>query len=219
MNMATRLPPRQRIAIIGTGIAGLTAAYRLAPVADITVFEANPQIGGHTATIDVDVDGRDYAIDTGFIVFNDWTYPHFIALLDELGVASQPSEMGFSVKCPRTGFEYSGTSLATLFAQRRNLINPAFWRMLVDILRFNRSATRGLDAGLLDPQLTLGDYLQRNRYGNYFCERYLVPMGAAIWSSSTRAMLDFPLLFFVNFFRNHGLLSINERPQWRVSNR
>ncbi|MET0377359.1 MAG: FAD-dependent oxidoreductase [Spongiibacteraceae bacterium] len=214
--MATHLPVRPRIAVVGTGIAGLAAAYRLAPTCDITVFEASDAIGGHTATVDVLVDGVAYAIDTGFIVFNDWTYPNFIALMDELGVASQPSEMGFSVNCPRSGFEYCGSSLNGLFAQRRNLLRPQFWRMLADILRFNREALRVLDADSPDAGLTLGEYLRRNHYSDYFCERYLVPMGAAIWSSSTRAMRDFPLLFFVRFFRNHGLLSVSERPQWRV---
>jgi predicted NAD/FAD-binding protein len=205
-----------RIAVIGSGIAGLTAAYRLSALHEVTVFEAGASIGGHTATVDVHLDGRDYAIDTGFIVYNDWTYPNFIALLDELGVKSQPTDMGFSVKDPRSGFEYSGSSLGTLFAQRSNLLNPKFWRMLADILRFNRQAIADLDAGRLDLALTLGDYLDANGYGEYFRARYLVPMGAAIWSASTRAMLEFPLLFFVRFFRNHGLLSIDDRPQWRV---
>ena len=216
MNMAMQPQPRQRIAVIGSGIAGLTAAYRLSTQHDVSVFEANPVIGGHTATIDVSLDGRDYAIDTGFIVFNDWTYPNFIALMNELGVQSQPTEMGFSVKDPRSGFEYCGSSLGSLFAQRRNAFNPKFWRMLADIVRFNREAIADLDSGRLDPALTLGEYLAANRYGDYFCRRYLVPMGAAIWSASTQAMLQFPLLFFVRFFRNHGLLSVNQRPQWRV---
>ena len=205
-----------RIAVIGSGIAGLTAAYHLSKTFDVTVFEANATLGGHTATVDVEVDDRAYAIDTGFIVFNDWTYPNFIALMAELGVASQPTDMGFSVKCPRTGFEYCGSSLVSLFAQRRNLLNPKFWRMLSDIVRFNRESIADIDGDVLDPALTLGAYLKQRGYGDYFRERFLVPMGAAIWSASTRAMLEFPLIFFVNFFRNHGLLSINDRPQWRV---
>ena len=207
---------RDRIAVIGSGIAGLTAAYHLSQQFDVTVFEANPTLGGHTATVDVELDQRTYAIDTGFIVFNDWTYPNFIALMAELGVATQPTDMGFSVKCPRTGFEYAGSSLRSLFAQRRNLLNPKFWRMLSDIVSFNRESIADVDSGTLDPALTLGAYLKQRGYGDYFCERYLVPMGAAIWSASTRAMLEFPLQFFVQFFRNHGLLSINDRPQWRV---
>lgn len=215
-----QMQSRQKVAVIGSGVAGLTAAYRLSKTCDVTVFEANDTIGGHTATIDVrlnEVTGpKDYAIDTGFIVFNDWTYPNFIALMQELGVSSQPTEMGFSVKSSASDFEYCGSTLASLFAQRRNAVNPKFWGMLADILRFNREAVADIDSGSLDPALTLGDYLQQRGYGQYFRERYLVPMGAAIWSSSTRAMLAFPLIFFVRFFRNHGLLSVNHRPQWRV---
>jgi len=205
-----------KIAIIGSGIAGLTAAYLLSRRHDITVFEAAPQIGGHTATVDVDVQGERYAIDTGFIVYNDWTYPNFIRLLDEIGVASQPTQMSFSVKDARRDFEYSGTSLNTLFAQRSNLFDAKFWRLLRDIVRFNGEAERDLQSRAIDNDMTLGAYLQLRGYGEYFVERFLVPMGAAIWSASTRTMLEFPLLFFVRFFKNHGLLSINNRPQWRV---
>jgi predicted NAD/FAD-binding protein len=205
-----------RIAIIGTGISGLTAAYLLSRRHDITVFEANASIGGHTATVDVDIDGRSYAVDTGFIVYNDWTYPNFIRLMRELGVQHRDTEMSFSVKCSRTGFEYSGSSLNTLFAQRRNILNPKFWLMLRDILRFNREAETDLISGRIDAAMTLGEYLRSNRYGDYFAQRFLVPMGAAIWSASTQVMLEFPLQFFVRFFKNHGLLSVNKRPQWRV---
>lgn len=205
-----------RIAVIGTGIAGLTAAYLLSRRHEVTAFEAAAQIGGHTATVDVDIDGARYAVDTGFIVYNDWTYPNFIRLLGELGVAGKNTDMGFSVRCERSGFEYSGSSLNTLFAQRRNLLNPRFWGMLRDILRFNREALAELDSGTIDADITLGDYLRARGYGDYFRERFLVPMGAAIWSSGTAAMLDFPLQFFLRFCKNHGLLSINDRPQWRV---
>ncbi len=205
-----------KIAIIGTGISGLTAAYLLSRRHDITVFEANASIGGHTATVDVDIDGRSYAVDTGFIVYNDWTYPNFIRLMRELGVQHRDTEMSFSVKCSRTGFEYSGSSLNTLFAQRRNILNPKFWFMLRDILRFNREAEADLTSGRIDAAMTLGEYLRINRYGDYFTQRFLVPMGAAIWSASTQVMLEFPLQFFVRFFKNHGLLSVNNRPQWRV---
>ncbi len=204
------------IAIVGSGISGLTAAYLLQRDHAVTVFESEERIGGHTATVDVSVDGRDYAIDTGFIVFNDWTYPNFIKLLDQLGVPSRPTTMGFSVTCARSGLEYSGSSLNTLFAQRRNLLRPAHWGMLRDILRFNREAVRDLEQGALDPNMTLGAYLRRNGYGEAFVNHYLIPMGSAIWSASTDAMMDFPLLFFVRFFRNHGLLSVGHRPQWRV---
>lgn len=205
-----------KIAIIGTGIAGLTAAYLLAREHDIAVFEASDSIGGHTATVDIDTARGRVAIDTGFIVYNDWTYPNFIRLMDELGVASQPTEMSFSVKAGWRDFEYSGSSLNTLFAQRRNLLDAKFWRMLLDILRFNREAAADLDSGRIDAAITLGEYLRQRGYGDYFSQRFLVPMGAAIWSASTQTMLDFPLLFFVRFFSNHGLLSVDDRPQWRV---
>ena len=203
-----------KIAIIGTGIAGNYAAYRLAPEHDITVFESNSRIGGHTNTLTIREPGRKLAIDTGFIVFNDATYPNFIALLDELGVASQPSDMGFSVSSAGGGIEYNGSSLNGLFAQRRNLLRPSFYRMLGDILRFNRNAPDVLDSG--EPELTLGEYLQRNGYSENFVNHYVVPMGSAIWSATARRMRSMPVKFFVRFFQNHGLLSVNDRPQWRV---
>ncbi len=205
-----------KIAIVGAGISGLAAAWYLDPHHEITVYESAPRIGGHTATIDVRHDGRDYAIDTGFIVYNDWTYPQFIELLDALGVATQPTEMSFSVRCDASGLEYGGNNLNTLFAQRRNLLRPSYYRMLADILRFNREAVRDLDAGRIARATTLGGYLRANGYGDGFVYQYLLPMGSAIWSASTDGMLDFPLLFFVRFFKNHGLLSVNDRPQWRV---
>lgn len=205
-----------RIAIIGAGISGLTAAWLLQRKHDISVFEREPTIGGHTATVDVNVAGQDYAIDTGFIVFNDWTYPSFIKLMQEIGVSSQPTEMSFSVSCASTGLEYGGSNLNSLFAQRRNLLNPAHWSMLADILRFNREALADLDGQRLAPDMTLGEYLAANRYGNAFIRHYLIPMGSAIWSASIPGMLDFPLQFFVRFFKNHGLLNVNDRPQWRV---
>ena len=203
-----------RIAIIGSGIAGLTAARRLYRDHDITVFEAADYIGGHTNTLDVELEGRRWAVDTGFIVFNDWTYPNFIALMNEIGVESQPSDMGFSVHCGRTGLEYCGSSLGQLFAQRSNLVSPGFWRMIRDILRFNRESPRLLAGG--EDALRLGDYLARERYSARFIQHYIVPMGAAIWSTDPQTMLSFPARYFVEFFSNHGLLSVNERPQWRV---
>ncbi len=205
-----------KIAVIGSGIAGLSAAWLLSKRHQVTLIESGPRLGGHTATIDVPLGGRTWAVDTGFIVFNDWTYPNFIRLMSELGVASQETDMGFSVKCAETGFEYCGSNLNGLFAQRHNLFSPAFWGMLRDILRFNREAAADLDAGRIDASMTLGEYLSSRGYGQAFRERYLVPMGAAIWSSGLAAMAAFPVHFFVRFFRNHGLLSIDERPQWRV---
>jgi predicted NAD/FAD-binding protein len=203
-----------KIAVIGTGIAGNVAARELCREHDVTVFEAGDHVGGHTHTHTIDDNGRSLAIDTGFIVFNDWTYPNFIALLDELGVSSQPSEMSFGVKCERTGLEYKGHTLNTLFAQRRNLLRPSFHRMLRDIVRFNREARSLLETG--DDSLTLGDYLQGNHYSIAFIDYYIIPMGAAIWSAEPRRMLSFPATCFARFFANHGLLNIRNRPQWRV---
>ena len=203
-----------KIAVIGTGIAGNVAARELCREHEITVFEATDHVGGHTHTHSIDDNGRPLAIDTGFIVFNDWTYPNFIALLDELGVSSQPSEMSFGVKCERTGLEYKGHTLNTLFAQRRNLLRPSFHRMLRDIVRFNREARSLLEAS--DDSLTLGDYLRDNHYSTAFTDYYMIPMGAAIWSAEPRRMLSFPATCFARFFANHGLLNIKNRPQWRV---
>ena len=204
------------IAIIGAGISGLTAAYYLRQGHNITVYESAARIGGHTATVDIEHRGREYAIDTGFIVYNDWTYPLFIELLDELGIETQPTEMSFSVRCDSSGIEYGGNNLNTLFAQRRNLLRPSFHGMLRDILRFNREAVRDLESGRIAADTTLGEYLEANGYGEAFMFQYLLPMGCAIWSASTDRMIDFPLLFFTRFFKNHGLLSVNDRPQWHV---
>jgi predicted NAD/FAD-binding protein len=199
-----------RIAIIGAGIAGNVAARHLHRAGhDIAMFEAGSHAGGHTHTHDID----GLAIDTGFIVFNDRTYPNFVALLDELGIESQPSTMSFSVKNEASGLEYNGTRFATLFAQRRNLVRPSFHRMLADIVRFNRDAPRLLHE---PASPTLGEYLQRSRYSAEFVDDYLVPMSAAIWSTDPERMFDFPARFMVRFLANHGMLSINNRPQWRV---
>lgn len=205
-----------KIAIVGAGISGLTAAYYLNKKHDITLFEAANKIGGHTATKQICYQGETHHIDTGFIVFNDWTYPNFIQLLNEIDVQSQPTSMGFSVKSALTGIEYSGSGFKGIFSQKRNLFRPGFLRMLKDITRFNNEATAELESGTLREDLTLGEYLTQNRYSDLFISHYLIPMGCAIWSASKKTMLDFPLVFFVRFFRNHGLLSINNRPQWRV---
>lgn len=192
----------------------MVAAYLLHRDHEITVFEGADYIGGHTNTIDVEMDGRTYAIDTGFIVFNDWTYPNFIALLNRLGVASQPSDMSFSVTCERSGLEYNGTNLNTLFAQRRNLLRPSFYRMIRDILRFNRESLELLTQ--LEPGPSLGSYLDTHRYSSAFIDHYIVPMGAAIWSANHAAILGFPARYLVQFFKNHGMLSVDHRPTWRV---
>ena len=203
-----------RIAIIGTGISGMLAAYLLHRDHEITVLEAADYIGGHTNTIHVRLDGLTYAVDTGFVVFNDWTYPNFIQLLNQLGVESQASDMSFSVTCERTGLEYNGTSFNTLFAQRRNLLRPSFYRMIRDILRFNRESLSLLDQP--EPGPSLGLYLEDNHYSREFIDHYIVPMGAAIWSASHESMWKFPTQYLVQFFNNHGMLSVNERPTWRV---
>ncbi|MEE4096046.1 FAD-dependent oxidoreductase [Pseudomonas viridiflava] len=205
-----------KIAVVGSGIAGLTSAYLLNRSHDVTVFESSDWIGGHTHTVDVQVDGRHHAIDTGFIVFNDWTYPNFIKLLGQLDVAFKPTEMSFSVHDPRTGVEYNGNNLNSLFAQRSNLLSPKFWGMLRDILRFNRLAIEDLENQRIAADTTLGEYLKNGGYGQRFIDHYIVPMGAAIWSMSLVDMLGFPLQFFVRFFKNHGLLSVTNRPQWCV---
>ena len=197
-----------KIAIIGTGISGLTAAYVLQRKHDITVFEAADRLGGHTATIDVNVQGQHYAVDTGFIVYNDRSYPNFIKLMQQLDVLSQPTEMSFSVSCAQRGLEYSGSNLNTLFAQRGNLVSPYFLRMVRDIMRFNKQSQLDLERGDLSPDMTLGEYLDSNGYSEGFKRHYLVPMTAAIWSAGTDAVMAFPLVFFVQFFKNHGLLSI-----------
>ena len=205
-----------KIAIIGSGIAGLTCAHLLNRRHDVTVFEAGDWVGGHTHTVQVSVKGRQYDVDTGFIVFNDWTYPNFIRLLGQLGVSFKPTEMSFSVNDPDSGLEYNGNNLNSLFAQRRNLLSPGFWGMLRDILRFNKEAQRDLNELRIDADMTLDDYLKAGGYGERFILHYIVPMGAAIWSMPMAEMLNFPLQFFVRFFKNHGLLSVSDRPQWQV---
>ena len=202
-----------RIAIVGTGISGLVAAHRLRPEHQLTVFEADSHVGGHTLTTDVEWDGRRYAVDAGFIVFNEVNYPHLVRLFDELRVDSQETSMSFSVRCERTGLEYAGTSLAALFAQRRNALRPSFWRLLADVVRFNRDGRRLLADGRMEA--TLGETLARGGYSESFTERYLVPMGAAIWSMPPERMLDFPAAVFLRFLDNHGLLGIRGHHTWR----
>jgi predicted NAD/FAD-binding protein len=206
--------PKMRIAVVGSGISGMVAAYHLSRGHEVTVYEAADYIGGHTHTVDVECQGRTFAIDTGFIVHNEWTYPQFVGLLQDLKVAWQPSEMSFSVCCEQSGLEYNGTSLNTLFAQRSNLLRPRFLRMVKDILRFNAGAPELLNGSAHDT--TLGEYLSSEGYSSGFVEHYIIPMGAAIWSSRPLDMLNFPARCFVEFFANHGFLSVNDRPTWRV---
>lgn len=205
----------KKIAIIGTGISGLTCGHLLHQKHDITLCEANNYIGGHTATKDVEVDGRHYAIDTGFIVFNDWTYPNFIKLMDKIGVQSQATEMSFSIKNLPQNLEYNGNTLNSLFAQRRNILRPRFWRIVRDILKFNKIckkvAVEKTDFG----RETLHEFLLQHQFSDDFTYNYILPMCAAIWSTSLEDIKAFPFTFFLRFFNNHGLLNITDRPQWR----
>ena len=203
-----------KIAVIGTGIAGNVAAWKLCQQHEVTVYEANNYIGGHTHTHDIRLDGRDYTIDTGFIVFNYWTYPEFTRLLEHLDIPVQPTNMSFSVKHQITGLEYNGNTINSLFAQRRNLLRPSFIRMVREILRFNKQAYASLDSE--DAELPLGEYLKKYRYGQEFVDHYIVPMGSAIWSTDPAMMQQFPARLFIRFFHNHGLLSVKDRPLWHV---
>lgn len=203
-----------RIAIVGGGISGLTVAHLLHRDHAITVFEANDYIGGHTHTVDVDLGGERLAVDTGFIVYNKRNYPNFTRLLAQLGVPTQPSTMGFSVRLEDPELEYNGSTLRQLFVQPRNLLRPRFYRMLADIIRFNRSAPRDIKDSVAE--LTLGEYVEAGGYSREFVHHYLLPMGAAIWSSPAARVLDMPAAFFVRFFENHGLLTIDDRPEWRT---
>jgi hypothetical protein len=213
-------PPRDpralgaKLAVVGSGISGLVAAYYLQRRHEVTVFEAEPRIGGHTHTVDVATPHGPLAIDTGFIVYNERTYPRFTALLRELRVSSQPTTMSFSVHCARTGFEYNGTSLGGLFAQRRNLLRPRHWNMLRGILRFQRVASARLQAG--EVMGTLGEFLHAERFAGDVVTRYVVPMGAAIWSAPPAQILEFPAATFLGFLWNHGMLAVHGRPIWRV---
>jgi predicted NAD/FAD-binding protein len=205
----------KKIAIIGSGISGLTCGHLLHQHHELTIFEANNYIGGHTATKDVEVNGKHYAIDTGFIVFNDWTYPNFIKLMNKIGVPSQATEMSFSVKNLSQNLEYNGNTLNSLFAQRRNILRPKFWRIVRDILKFNKickkTATEKTDYG----KETLHEFLIQHQFSDDFTYNYILPMCAAIWSTSLEDIKAFPFTFFLRFFNNHGLLNITDRPQWR----
>ncbi|MDW1820473.1 MULTISPECIES: NAD(P)/FAD-dependent oxidoreductase [unclassified Vibrio] len=206
---------RKKIAIVGTGISGLTCGYYLHKEHDVTLFEANDYIGGHTATVDVSLDGKEYAIDTGFIVYNDRTYPNFIKMMSEIGVEGLPTQMSFSVRNDGNGLEYNGHTVSTLFAQKRNWANPKFYRFIFEILRFNKLAKRFASEQSTHSQ-TLGEFLDEHKFSAFFTDNYILPMGAAIWSSTLADMRVFPLMFFLRFFLNHGLLDVTNRPQWYV---
>jgi len=204
-----------RIAVIGTGISGLGCAWLLSQRHAVQVYEAVPRLGGHTNTVDVPWRGQQVPVDTGFIVYNEPNYPNLTKLFAQLAVPTHASDMSFGVSLDDGRLEYAGGSLGCLFAQKRNLLRPGFHRMLYDILRFNRDATSYL-ADPLRRQVSLGDFLAVRGYGTAFCRHYLLPMGAAIWSASVDGMRAFPAHSFLQFFANHGLLSIDDRPAWRT---
>ncbi|WP_417744559.1 NAD(P)/FAD-dependent oxidoreductase [Rosistilla oblonga] len=208
-----------RIAIVGSGVSGLVAARMLSAIHDVVVFEADWRLGGHVNTQEVEVGTAEagqqrYQIDTGFIVCNDRTYPNFTRILRDLDVPTDPTSMSFSVCCERTGLEYNGTSLNGVFAQRRNLVRPSFLRMLRDILRFNREGPQHLET--VTENETVGQFLALHRYSNEFAQQYLLPMGAAIWSCPCADFANFPIRFILEFYVNHGLLSLRDRPTWQV---
>jgi predicted NAD/FAD-binding protein len=201
-----------RIAIVGSGISGLVTAYLLSDGHDITLFEANDYVGGHTNTEDVAWQGTTYAVNTGFIVFNAATYPNFIALMKRLGVEWQPSVMSFSVQCEKTGLEFSPSTLNSLFIQRKNLLRPSFYRMLIDVYRFKRDSEELLRAD--DHRLTLAAFLKRKGYSPFFIQHFIIPMGEAVWSADPMDFDRFPARYFAQFFKNHGFLNIRNQPQW-----
>jgi len=203
-----------RIAVIGSGIAGLVSAYRLSRNHEVTLFEANHYLGGHTHTHEIEQNGRRYAIDSGFIVFNTQNYPLLSALFDELAVASRPTAMSFSVQSAQSGLEYNASNLDTLFCQRRNLASPRFIGMVRDLLRFYREAPALLQDEGIGP--TLGEYLDEHRYGIAFRNEHLVPMASALWSSPAQQILSFPARYLVQFMANHRMMQVSGRPEWRV---
>lgn len=203
-----------RIAVVGSGVAGLGAAWRLSADNDVILFESADRLGGHVHTHEIDLDGRRHSVDTGFIVFNHAHYPLLTALFDELDVATQPTTMGFSVQDARNGLEYNATDLDGLFAQRRNLVSPRFWGMLRDLRRFYREAPRLLQQP--DDGPSLGDYMKSRQYGDAFIDDHLVPMASALWSSPASTILDFPAKYLVRFMQQHQMLQLDGRPQWRV---
>ncbi|MGD7034253.1 NAD(P)/FAD-dependent oxidoreductase [Methylotuvimicrobium buryatense] len=203
-----------KIAIVGSGISGIYTAHYLDKQHEVTIYEANTYLGGHTDTHNIVLHDRQFAVDTGFIVFNEHNYIHFCRFLNELGVASQPSDMSFSVADAKTGLEYNATTIDKLFCQRRNLFSPRFYRMIADIFRFYREAPALLKSG--DDTLTLGEYLQQNRYSEAFIDDHILPMACALWSGPPESLKNFPARYFVAFMNNHRMLKIDDRPLWRT---
>jgi predicted NAD/FAD-binding protein len=201
-----------RVAIIGSGISGLTSAYLLSEAHQVVVYEANDYIGGHTNTVDVSLNGQQYAVDTGFIVFNEKTYPNFVKLMKRLEVGWQNSVMSFSVQCEKTGLQFSPSNLNSLFIQRRNLLRPSFYRMLWDVMQFKRDSEALLDSD--DYSMTLAAFLSGKGYSRSFIEHFIIPMGEAVWSADPVKFNEFPARHFAQFFKNHGFLNIKDQPQW-----
>lgn len=204
-----------RVAVIGSGISGLAAAFYLSRRHEVSLFEKDSRLGGHTNTIMVDNAGRQIPVDTGFIVHNDRTYPNFVRLLAELGVETQGSDMSFSVSCRETGFEYSSRGLGGFFAQRSNLLRREHYLLLKEILRFNRTAPKLLDQPGAE-SATIADVMDEGRYHAVFADRYLFPMASAVWSMDLDSIRSFPALTLLRFFFNHGMLGINTHPKWKV---
>jgi predicted NAD/FAD-binding protein len=215
--LATTQPRKvpMNIAVVGTGIAGMTAAYLLSEDHAVTVYEANDYVGGHTHTVDVALNGDTYAVDTGFIVFNRKTYPNFVNLMQRIGIGWQDSNMSFSVQCQKTGLEFSPSTLNSLFAQRRNLLRPSFYRMIADAFRFRRDC-RELFSGDRHYETTLDDFLKEKNYSDAFVEHFIIPMGESIWSADPVKFREFPARYFAEFFYNHGFLNVKDQPQWLV---
>ena len=205
----------KHVAVVGAGISGLAAAYLISQRHRVTLYERADRLGGHTHTISVDDPSGPVALDTGFLVHNDRTYPNLIRLFGEIGIQTHQSDMSFSVACPATGLEYSSRGLRGFFAQPRSFARPAQYRLLREIIRFNREAPAVLDQGGAE-SWTLGDYLRRHQYSETFVDRYLVPMASAIWSSSFEGIRRFPAQTMVRFMDNHGMLSVGQHPTWRV---
>ena len=203
-----------RIAVIGSGISGLASAWLLSRQHEVVLFEANDYLGGHTHTHDIELEGTQYRVDTGFIVHNPVHYPLLTSMFEELGVATKPTTMSFSMHSEASGVEYNATSLDGLFCQRGNLLSPRFWRMLGDLRRFYRIAPRLLDTD--DPGPTLGEYLQEHGFGEAFRDEHLLPMASALWSSPSAQILAFPARYLVQFMANHHMLQVSGRPDWRV---
>jgi predicted NAD/FAD-binding protein len=203
-----------KIAIIGSGISGLVCAHLLRNDYDLSIFEANDYIGGHTHTIDVSRQEGSYAIDTGFIVFNKVTYPNFCKLMDQLGVASQPTRMNFSVRCEKTGLEYGSDSADTLFAQRRNILSPSYWRMVLEIFRLRKHLVEYIASA--EPDMPMGEFMSHRNYSQRFIDHFVVPLGASLWSAEPGKILEVPARTFGRFFENHGFLQATNPIQWRV---